>query len=125
MSKNKLMSAGLAALMLAVGSAARAADMVIDCKVHANQSDHGRTDWRRRLIINHETRTVRVLDDFGQGLQSRASYPLMGANASQITLEDHAGKTAYIDRRSHTYHFKNEPMKFTLEGPCERVKEAH
>jgi hypothetical protein len=124
MSKHLLLAAGFATLVLAGVSAARAADLVIDCKVHANQPDHGKTDWRRRLIINHQTRTVRMLDDFGGGLQPRATYPLVGTNAGRITLEDQGGKRAYIDLHSHTYHFQNEPMKFTLEGPCERVNTA-
>jgi hypothetical protein len=122
MSGKRFVTAGLATLALAGAGVARAGDLVIDCRVHANQPDHGRTDWRRRLIVNHETRTVRVLDDFGQGLQPRTSYPLVGVNAQRITLEAGGGKTAYIDRRNHTYHLRDEPMKFTLEGPCERVK---
>jgi hypothetical protein len=124
MRRVKLLAAGVATLVLGGVGAARAADLVVDCKVHASQPDHGKTDWRRRLIINHETRTVRVLDDFGGGLEPRAKYPLVGANALRITLEDHAGKTAYIDRQTHIYHLKDEPMKFTLEGPCARVKDA-
>lgn len=125
MAKHLLLAAGLATLVLAGVSAARAADLVIDCKVHANQTDHRKTDWRRRLIINHEARTVRILDDFGGGLQPRAKYPLAGTNAGRITLEEHGGKTAYIDLHSHTYHLKDAPMKFTLEGPCERVKDLY
>jgi len=115
------LSALLSAATLACGGLAQASDLVLDCKVHANQSDQGRTDWRRRLVIKSSPRMVEIFDDFGAGLKPRNRYPWLGMDARRITLEDRGGKRAYIDRQTHIYHLSDAPRHFTLEGPCVRV----
>jgi hypothetical protein len=111
----------LGAAVLAGAGFAQASDLILDCKVHANQSDNGRTDWRRRLIIKSSPRMVEIFDDFGAGLKPRNRYPWIGMDARRISLEDRGGKRAYIDRQTHIYHLSDAPRHFTLEGPCVRV----
>jgi hypothetical protein len=108
-------------MALAAAGFAQAGDLILDCKVHANQSDHGRTDWSRRLVIRSSPRMVEIFDDFGEGLKPRNRYPWSGMDARRITLENRGGKLAYIDRHTHIYHLSDAPRHFTLEGPCARV----
>jgi hypothetical protein len=113
----------LAAALAATGSA-QAADLILDCNVHANQADHGRTDWRRRLVISPSTHMVEIFDDFGEGLKPRTRYRVLGMDGRRITLENGGGKIAYIDRQTHIYHLSDTPRSFTLEGPCVRAGEG-
>lgn len=114
----RMMAAGAAAAILAAAGAARAADIVLDCKVQANQPDHGKTQWRRRIIVSPPTRTVRIQDDFGQGFVQRAQYPLVSINLRRIVLEEHEGKTSFVDRMSGEYVLRNAPHRFMLRGRC-------
>jgi len=111
-------AAALVALLIASAGAVRAAPMVLDCQVQANQPDHGLTRWRRRIIIDPPTRSVRILDDFGHGYLQRAEYPLVSMNPSRIVLEEHAGKTSFIDRMTGDYVLRNEARRFLLRGHC-------
>jgi hypothetical protein len=117
----RVLSALLGAAALAGTAAARAGDLILDCKVHANQPDHGKTDWRRRLILstNH---MVEISDDFGDGLKPRTRYHVLSTERRRITLENGGGKLAYLDPHTRTYHLSDAPRHFTLEGPCERVR---
>jgi hypothetical protein len=111
-------TAALAALLIGSAGGVRAAPMVLDCQVQANQPDHGLTRWRRRIIIDQPTRTVRILDDFGHGFLQRAQYPLVSINPSRIVLENHQGKTSFIDRLTGDYVLRNEARRFMLRGHC-------
>jgi hypothetical protein len=112
----------LGAAVLAGANFAQARDLILDCKVHANQADHGRTDWRRRLVISPSTHMVEIFDDFGEGLRPRTRYRVFALDdPRRITLENGGGKMAYIDRQTHIYHLSDTPRSFTLEGPCVRA----
>ncbi len=115
--RRSAMSALILAAVLGAG-AARAADLVIDCRVQANQPDHGLTQWRRRIILDPPTRTTRILDDFGHGFIERSVFPFLSMNLQRIVLEDHGGKLSYIDRLSDEYVLRNAPHHFLLRGRC-------
>lgn len=108
--------AGVALAVMAAG-AARAA-MVLDCQVEANRPDHGMTHWKRRIILDPPTRTVRILDDFGHGLLQRNEYPFVSMDARRIVLEEHEGKLSYIDRMTGEYVLRNQRARFMLRGRC-------
>jgi hypothetical protein len=111
----------LGAAILTGPGFARASDLVLDCRVHANQPDHGKTDWRRRLVFPSATHMVEIFDDFGDGLKRRDSYRVQSMKPHRITLENRGGKVAYLDGQTHTYHLRDAPRGFTLEGPCVRA----
>ncbi len=115
--RRSVMSALVLAVVAGTGCA-RAADMVFDCKVQANQPDHGRTEWRRRIIIDAPTRTTRILDDFGHGFEQRSVFAFVSMNMQRVVLEDHGGKLSYIDRLSDEYVLRNAPHRFLLRGRC-------
>jgi hypothetical protein len=112
-----MMSVLVLAGALAAGSV-RAADLVFECHVQANQPDHGLTSWRRRIIIDPPTRTTRIQDDFGHGFVERSVYPFVSMNLRRVVLEEHGGKQSYIDRVSGEYVLRNAPRRFMLRGHC-------
>ncbi|MBV8683227.1 MAG: hypothetical protein JO111_10160 [Caulobacteraceae bacterium] len=116
--KSKAGIAGVVAgLALALATAAQA-DMVLDCQVQANRPDHGMTHWRRQIVINPATRTVRISDDFGHGLLQRDEYAFVSMNMRRIVLEEHEGKLSYVDRMSGEYVLRNQRARFMLRGHC-------
>jgi hypothetical protein len=114
----------VAALVLAgalgAGTARAADSMVLDCLVHANHPDHGVSDWTRRLMLDRRSRTVTILDNFGHGFVQRDRYPFVSVNLRRITLEEHGGKVAYVDRTSGQYVLRNPERHFELQGHCTR-----
>jgi hypothetical protein len=111
----------LGAVVLVGAGVAQAEDLILDCRVHANQPDHGKTDWRRRLVFPSSTHMVEIYDDFGDGLKRRDSYRVEKIKPHRITLENRDGKLAYVDGETHTYQLRDAPRGFTLEGPCVRA----
>jgi hypothetical protein len=109
-----------AAFAAAAATSSRAADIVLDCHVEANQPDHGLTRWRRRIVVSPPTRTVRIFDDFGHGMTQRSEYAFVSMNLQRIVLEEHEGKISYIDRLSGEYVLRNTPRRFLLRGHCSR-----
>ena len=115
------MAAAAAGLTLAVAGAAQAqAQMTLECQVRASRPDHGVTRWKRRIIINPSTRTVRILDDFGagSGYTPRSTFAFMSMTPQRIMLEQGGGKVSYIDRTTGEYVLRNERARFTLRGRC-------
>ncbi len=105
---------------------ARAArELAFDCKVEANQPDHGLRQWRRRILIEAPpARQVRILDDFGSGFTSRANFAFVSADARRIVLENGGGKLSYIDRESGEYVLRNPARRFMIRGRCRPSPEA-
>ena len=115
------LAAATSLTILGLAAPAAAALLVLDCKVHASRPDHGRTEWTRRIIVDHATRTVKILDDFGSGFAPRAEYPLVGENLRRITLEAGAGKLSYLIPHTGEYSLVNARQRFKLEGHCTRA----
>jgi len=111
----------IGAVIVTGAGLAEADDLVLDCRVHANQPDHGRTDWRRRLVFPSSSHMVEIFDDFGDGFKRRDSYRVQSMKPHRITLENRGGKLAYLDGETHTYHLRDAPRGFTLDGPCVRA----
>lgn len=119
MKRNPRVGAAAAGLALALATAGAArADMVLECQVQANRPDHGVTHWRRQIILNPSTRTVRIRDDFGHGWLQRDQYPFVSMNLRRIVLEEHEGKLSYIDRLSGEYVLRNPRVRFEIRGHC-------
>jgi hypothetical protein len=118
MTHRTLMILTLGAAAASGAGACQGADLVLDCAVHASRPDHGRTEWRRRLIVDPATRQVRVLDDFGSGFAPRARFGLAGVTPARLILENSPAKVSYVDRRTGQYSLRDRPMNFTLTGRC-------
>jgi hypothetical protein len=119
-----VLAAALGAGLTTVGPAQAARVLAFDCRVEANQPDHGLTRWRRRIIVEAPpTRLVRISDDFGHGWIERASYRFVAADARRIVLEEGGGKVSTIDRESGDYVLRNEARHFMIKGRCQPGRE--
>jgi hypothetical protein len=113
------LAAALTAGVAASGPARAARALTFDCKVEANQPDHGLTRWRRRIIVEAPpARQVSIQDDFGQGFVQRAAYRWVSVDARRIVLEEGGGKLSYIDRASGEYVLRNQARRFMIRGRC-------
>jgi hypothetical protein len=116
---NGRMGGAAAAMALALAAAGAAqANMVLDCQVQASRPDHGLTHWKRRIIVDTPTRTVRILDDFGHGFLQRSEYAFVSIDTRRIMLEQSRGKMSYVDRVSGEYVLRNQPQRFMIRGHC-------
>ena len=118
MSRGTTLASLAGMVVLTFAGAVQGADLVLNCVVHASRPDHGRTEWRRRLIIDLASRAVRVLDDFGGGFTQRAQYVLAGATPQRLILENSPTKQTFVDGRTGRYSLHDRSMNFSLNGRC-------
>jgi hypothetical protein len=111
-------AAGLALVLATAGGASAQQQMVLNCQVQSNRPDHGRTRWTRRIIVIPSSRTVTILDNFGSGFTPRNTFAFVSMTPERITLEEGAGKTSFIDRRTGEYVLRNPRARFTVRGRC-------
>ncbi|HWE98891.1 MAG TPA: hypothetical protein VG248_03760 [Caulobacteraceae bacterium] len=98
--------------------AATAAQLVLDCQVQANRSDHGVTRWRRRIVLTSADHMARFFDDVGHGFQPRSAHRFVLVSRERIVLDAAAGKQSFVDRRTGTYMLRNMAARFELRGRC-------
>ena len=113
----------LCGLLLAIAGAAGpvwSEAVTLDCRVQSTKPGYSRRGIRR-LVIDQAAKTVQVSDNTGKGFQLRGSRPLVGVTADRYVLENGGGKTAFVDRRSGQYMFKNDAEKLTIQGRCAKA----
>ncbi len=106
----------LLAFLLAAEPAASAV-LTLDCRVQSTKPGYSRKGIRR-LVIDSGAKTVQISDNTGRGFNVRGVRPLVSATASRFVLENSGGKTAFVDRSSGRYYFRNDAEKLTIEGRC-------
>ena len=113
-----VMTLGLA-LTVAAGPVSSGV-LTLDCKVQSSKPGYSRKGIRR-LEIDLAAKSVKVSDNTGKGFQVRGTRPLVSADAGRYVLENGGGKTAFVDRRSGRYFFRNDAEKLTIQGRCARA----
>jgi len=105
------------AALLAAGPSL-GADLNLECRVHWTKPGGQHRDAKRRLEINLGAKTVRTYDDLGHGYQFKSDHAIVGAAPGRIVLEADGGKTAYLDRLTGQYYFKNDRDGVVIRGSC-------
>ncbi len=91
--------------------------IVVDCKVHSQKPGY-RQNGIRRLVIDLAAKSVTVMDNTGKGFVTRGTRPIASADAGRITFDNSGGKTAFLDRKTGRYMFRNDAEKLVIEGQC-------
>jgi hypothetical protein len=99
------------------GGAASAKPIVLDCHVHSEKPGY-RRDGVRRLVIDLAAKSVTVMDNTGKGFVTRGTRPIVGADAGRIVFDDSGGKSAFLDRKTGRYVFRNASEKLVIQGRC-------
>lgn len=113
------------AVLLAVAAGpVSSAVLTLDCRVQSTKPGYSHAGIRR-LVIDLDARTVQVSDNTGRGFRVRGVRPLAGVNGDRYVLENSGGKTAFVDRRTGQYLFKNDAEKLTIQGRCAKSAQTN
>ena len=103
--------------VLVTAEPAVSAVLTLDCRVQSTKPGYSRKGVRH-LVIDLGAKTVQVSDNTGRGFDVRGVRPLVSASGSRLVLENSGGKTAFVERQSGRYYFRNDAEKLVIQGRC-------
>jgi hypothetical protein len=109
------------AIALTVFSSALAAGESLTCAVRSTNEDGVKTDYKLRLELNFDTKSVDYYKDDGTGEKFSNKRALVSADDSKILLYKDSTHESYIDRKASTYFFQDFQNGIIENGTCKKT----